>query len=112
MEKDDFQLDYDQDTNIAYVKTVKDELTKHHKDVDIDVTSGLMTQVLSSDVRPHKLCPVRSFENYLNYLNPKCNHLWQLPRRNVKRDNPVWYIKTTGPQSVRYIPIKSIRNLI
>ena len=30
--------------------------------MDIDVTSGFMTQVMGADGRPHKLCPVCSFE--------------------------------------------------
>ena len=92
MEKEDFAPEYDEDTNIAYVRKVKDELTKNHKDLDIDITSGFMTQVMGSDGRPHKLCPVCSFENYLNHLNPKCKSLWQQPRRSVKREDNIWYI--------------------
>ena len=39
----DFALEYNTETNIAFVCKVKDELTKNHKDLDIDVTSGFMT---------------------------------------------------------------------
>ena len=76
MQKEDFALEYDAETNIAFVRKVKDELTKNHKDSDIDVTSGFMTQVLDANGRPHKLCPVRNFENYVNHLNPKAKWLW------------------------------------
>ena len=92
LEKDDFALEFDTDTKIAYVRKVKDELTKNHKDLDIDVKTGFMTQVMGVDGRPHKLCPVRSFENYLSHLNPKCKMLWQQPRKKVKIEDPVWYL--------------------
>ena len=91
MQEENFELEYDTETNIAFVCKVKGELTKNHKDLDIDVTSSYMTQVLDSNGRFHKLCPVQSFENYVNHLNPKVKWLWQQPRKNVKFEDPVWY---------------------
>ena len=91
MQKEDFALEYNTEINIAFVHKVMDELTKNHKDLDIDVTSGFMTQVLDSNGRPYKLCQVWSFEKYINHLNPKAKWLWQQPRKNVKFEDPVWY---------------------
>ena len=53
-----FPAGYDEELQMAYVHKVKDELTKNHEDMEIDVTSGFMTQVIAADGRPHKLCPV------------------------------------------------------
>ena len=49
--------------------------------------------MLDDTGRPHKYCPVRSFENYLGRLNPDDEHLWQTPLNkiwNMKEQN-VWY---------------------
>ena len=88
----DFALEYDTETNIAFIRKVKDELRKNHTDMDINVTSGFMTQVLDANGRPHKMCPVRSFEKYINHLNPKCTSVWQQPQKNIKLEDAVWYI--------------------
>lgn len=50
-----------------------------------------MPQLLNSDGRPHYLCPVRSFENYIAHLSPKINQLWQRPLKN-KPNSDIWYI--------------------
>ena len=63
MGKDVFALDYDEVTGMAFVKKVKDELTKNHRDMDTGVPSGFMPQILDSNGRPHKMCPVRTYEN-------------------------------------------------
>ena len=52
-----------------------------------------MPQVLGPDGLPHKMCPVRSYENYVNSLNQKLNSLWQTAMKNFSTDpaNPVNY---------------------
>ena len=70
MTKSMFALQYDVDTKIAYVKKIRDEMTKNHKGKDNEITTRFMPQVLTSSGEPHKLCPVRSLKNYLNKLNP------------------------------------------
>ena len=84
MDKENFALEYNTETNIAYVRKVKDEMTKNPKTKDIDVTTGFMLQVLGSDGRSHRMCPARSFENYISHLNPGCNSLWQQPIKTSK----------------------------
>ena len=84
MDKETFALQYDVDTKIAYVKKVKDEMTKNHKTKDNEITTGFMPQVLTPSGQPHKLCPVCSYENYINKLNPECNSLWQQPLKRIK----------------------------
>ena len=70
MIKDTFKLCYDRDTGMAYVKKVQDELTKNHKGKDtVEIVTGFMPQILDADVKPHRLCPVRSFENYIGHFN-------------------------------------------
>ena len=77
MTKDTFQLQYDTKTGISFVKKVQDEMQKKHQECDNEIITGSMPQILDIIGRPHKLCLVRAFENYVGRLNPKCNNLWQ-----------------------------------
>lgn len=77
--KDTFELVFDTDTRITYVKKAVDELTKNHRENDNNKITGFMPQLLDTDGRPHRLCPVRCFENYIFHLNPKIDNLWQQP---------------------------------
>ena len=73
MDEDTFKLEYDIEAKISFVRKVKDKLTKNHKDKNTEVTTGFMPQVFGPNGQPHKICPVRSFENYISHLSPKCN---------------------------------------
>lgn len=88
--KDTFQLIFDNETRIAYVKKVQDELTKNHRESDNEMITGFMPQLLDTNGKSHRLCPVRSFENYVNALNPTINNLWQQPFK-MKKFNQPWY---------------------
>ena len=92
MDRDTFVLQFDTDTHIAFVKKVKDELTENYKDLDDEITTGFMQQILAANGQPHKLYPVRSFENYISHLNSNCKSLWQEPLKKIKKDGP-WYKK-------------------
>ena len=67
-----FQILWDQDTNLRYVMKQVDEITKNHKEDSMELISGCMPEV-----RGLPMCPVSSFEKYLNHLNPNCPSLWQ-----------------------------------
>ena len=82
MEKDTFQLHFNVDTQITYVKKVCDEQTKNHKETNVEIQSGIIPQVLDVNSQTHKLCPVRFYDNYLNHLNEENVALWQTPRKN------------------------------
>ena len=71
MKKDTFQLAYDRDTKIAYVFKSKDEITKNHQETNSPIVTGFMPQILNSDGTVDRMCPVRSFDNYLNHINEK-----------------------------------------
>lgn len=88
--KETFALKFDVDTKIAYVSKVQDELTKNHREKDNEMITGFMPQLLDTDGRPHRLCPVRSFENYLYHLNPTINNLWQQAFKK-KPNNDSWF---------------------
>lgn len=93
---DSFELVYDHETQITYVKKAKDEMTKNHKENDSVFVTGFMPQMLDTDGRPHKMCPVRSYENYIHKLNPANKSLWQTPIDRLKNlDKPVWYKNET-----------------
>ena len=77
MTRTTFELCYDTESNMSFVKKVGDELTKNHRECDTELITGFMPQILDVDGTPHRLCPVRSFENYVNMLNDKCQFLWQ-----------------------------------
>ena len=84
--KDTFKLMYYVETSITYVKKFQGELSKNHKEGDQEIITGFMPQLLDTNGRPHKLCPVRLFENYLAHLNPKINKLWQCPLNKKQND--------------------------
>ena len=92
MTKDTFQLHYDNETKIPYVKKVIDEIQKNHTECDNEIITGFMPQMLDHLGNVHKLCPVRAFENYLNKLHPNNNSLWQKPAKQIPTD-PLksWY---------------------
>ena len=69
MDKSTFKLEFDTDSQIAYVCKVKDEMTKNHKDTGDEITTGFMPQILTAEGKPHKMCPVHSFVNYINHLS-------------------------------------------
>ena len=86
MTKSTFNLCFDQESGISYIKKIEDEMTKNHKERDTELISGFIPQVLNADGTPHKLCPVRSYENYINLLNEKLDNLWQkVNTRNVRK---------------------------
>ena len=95
MTKNTFKLEYDTEIGMAYVRKVQDEVTKNHQETDSEIITGFMPQILDATTGvPHKLCPVRSFENYLCHLNPEQISLWQVPLKKVDTNNPdVWYSK-------------------
>lgn len=95
MTKSTFELQYDVDTKMAYVKKVKDEMTKNHRENDSEIVTGFMPQLLDPTTgRPHKMCPVRSFENYIYHLHPELDSLWQQPKKSfIAANKRVWYSK-------------------
>ena len=72
-----FELQYDTTTGISYVKKVIDEMTKNHREKDNELITGFMPQMRNPDGTAAKLCPVRSFENYINALDKRVDFLWQ-----------------------------------
>ena len=68
--KDTFQLQFDVESGMTYVKKVQDEMSKNHKETDQEIKTGFMPQLLDIDGCTHRLCLVRSFENYIAHLNP------------------------------------------
>ena len=92
MTKETFRLSYDAQTKIAYVLKVKDEMTKNLQEFDNPVVTGFMPQILNPDGTVNKLCPVRSYENYLGHLNEKCPFLWQTPNDAAfEKGENIWY---------------------
>lgn len=90
-QKDTFELVYDNESKITYVKKAKDELTKNHRETGTSMITGFMPQILDVDGKVHKMCPVHSYENYISKLNPKIPNLWQQPLKKCSFEDPVWY---------------------
>ena len=86
MTKSTFQLEYDTETNISYVRKVEDEVQKNHKEYNSEIITGFIPQIRNADGSVNKLCPVRAFENYVGKLNPKNNSLWQKPYTKFPED--------------------------
>ena len=87
-----FELQYDT-TGISYVKKVIDEMTKNHREKDNELITGFMPQMRNPDGTVAKLCPVRSFENYINALDKRVDFLWQRPKFKFPKNKEYpWYI--------------------
>ena len=92
MTKETFRLAFDKETKIAYLFKAKDEMTKNHQESDNPVITGFMPQLLNVDGTVNKLCPIRSYENYLGHLFEKCPFLWQTPNDGAfQKGNTIWY---------------------
>ena len=87
MKKDDFAMCFDTKNELWYVKKVKDELTKNHKDPE-----GIVTGYMPEN-KDDKLCPVRSYRMYLDRLEPSNEYLWQSPHRKFNASLKYWYTK-------------------
>ena len=57
--------------------------------------TGVTTQKASVVFMPEypgsELCPVRSFEKYVEKLHPKCDALWQRPKEFLNSSDSEWY---------------------
>ena len=94
MTKNTFQLEYDPETKMSYVRKIVDEIQKNHQETNEEIITGFMPQMIQPNGMPHKLCPVRAFENYLGKLNPNSDKLWQRPLRKLPKDPSLpWYQK-------------------
>ena len=74
-------------SEIWFVKKVKDELTKNHKNPE-QIITGYMPEN-----KDDKLCPVCSFHMYIEHLDPDNEYLWQTPLRKFNASKKVWYSK-------------------
>ena len=89
--KSTFELKFDQESGITCLEKVIDEMTKNHKETNVEILTGFMPQMLDSTGQPHKYCLIHSFENYIGKLNNTIENLWQTPIHKVKDlTKPVW----------------------
>ena len=92
MSKSTFELVYDEEIKITYLKRKQDETTKNHKETNSEIITGYMLQILDQNGHPHQLCPIHSYKNYINHVHDDCEYLWQTPIPNLA--NPLydkWY---------------------
>lgn len=75
-----------EDQTGKYIKQVRDELLKNHRQNDTGSIEG--GRMYASNT---KNCPVASFEKYISLLNPDCQYLFQRPKRNVSEKMVFWY---------------------
>ena len=86
MKKTTFKVEFNSKTETWYIIKAVDELTKNHKDIDEKI-SGIMPEN-----KGDRLCPVRSYNKYIEHLNPDNEFLWQYPLQVIKAANPnVWF---------------------
>ena len=53
-----------------------------------------MPSILNSDWAVSKLCPIRSYEKYIHYLNEQYKYLWQTPKYVAyEKGETIWYKK-------------------
>ena len=91
--KKTFIVELDPNTGIKYIRKNIDELTKNHQ-MDTEMINAAMPELPNSD-----LCPVKTFMSYVSKLHPRCEYLWQHPKKAEDViDTDVWYRPTKiGP---------------
>ena len=88
MKKDHFKMVFDRRTEEWKVMKNKDELTKNHREAE-NIIGGVLPEN-----KDDRLCPVCSYNMYVEHLNPENEYLWQVPLRKIDPTNPnVWYGK-------------------
>ena len=75
MTKSTIKLVYDE-TDITYLKRMQDEATKNLEETNNEIITEYMPQILDRNGHPHCLCPVKSYENYINHPHDECDSLW------------------------------------
>ncbi|XP_062599882.1 uncharacterized protein LOC134261458 [Saccostrea cucullata] len=79
----DFSARHDAEGHL-YIYLDKDELTKNHQE-NANTAEGRMYAMPDDP-----LCPVKSFIKYKRHLNPKCDRIFQRPKRNFSSSH-YWY---------------------
>ena len=74
-----------------YVSMTHDEATKNHPGGIDDVNSMEKEARMYSTSDNQLLDGLTCLKMYLQKLNPKCEALFQYPKRNAKQDEHVWY---------------------
>ena len=88
--KTSFEIKTD-DVGVEYVTQVLTESTKNHQSAKQDTADF-------SDNRIHEvntdtlLCPVRTFRNHIENLNPDSPFLFQTPKKTTKRDGACMFL--------------------
>ena len=86
MLKTDFDIKLNEENGEYFVIKIRDELTKNHQDLE-NIMSGIMPENPTD-----RLCPVKSFREYLSHLQPDNKYMWQKPLEKVNAENPqVWF---------------------
>ena len=77
-------------TDLKFVSFCQDMQTKNHRG---GIDDGEISQGgRMYETAGNSLCPVRSFELYVQKLNPNCESFWQRPKASVKfPDDNIWY---------------------
>ena len=85
--KSTFKLETDINTGIKYIRKDIDEQTKNHQ-MDTEFVNSTMTEMPNSPP-----CPVASFMTYMTKLHPKCDYLWQQPKKieDQQIETDIWY---------------------
>ena len=84
--KKTFILELDANTGIRYIKKNIDEQTKNHQ-LDTEMINASMPELPNSD-----RCPVNNFLTYLSKLHPRCEYLWQQPKKiEDALHSEIWY---------------------
>ena len=68
-----------------FVWKARDEKSKNHQNDSASSGSGRMYEITK-----HNICPVNTFERYLDKLDPKSEILFQSPKRRAPPSGP-WY---------------------
>ena len=90
MTKSTFTVKRDPNTGMKFVCKAFDDRTKNGRETEDENVGGYMPEMPGSS-----MCPVLSFEKYINKLNDQCDKLWQRPkgtnRYSVYDEDSGWY---------------------
>ena len=77
-----------------YIEKHKDELTKNHREFDLQEEGGIILATGKRD------WPVNSFKLYISKLNPKLDNLFQRPKVHFAKDGHWYDAQVLGVRSI------------
>ncbi len=102
--KDTFSVKTHLQSGLHYLVKQQDEMTKNHSETSNQLVTGTMTETPD-----HPLCPIKSYLKYVVHLHPRCDSLWQHPKKKEQcTDGCLVLQQESGKQHACWVPVKIV----